>query len=245
MPLLRVTSSSVWQSRPQQVPSDTSLSQARSFRTGTSHTLADCTRQRAQPRPSPFLGGRKSVPSTARANTTASIGVSGYPRSASCLRRRAIALSHSRRLYAPAGAAPITVSRWSKICPIDRPPKPPRPPRPWTAAPPAAPALSRARAHRPNAAVTRPWALASHEPAGRWPGLVDPSMIAQTTAGPQALPPGGPGCILVDFSNLKPTETVPVTKGHWHTLQAHLTHTPGWRPRGDHDVPANVQRSPI
>jgi len=47
--------------------------------------------------------------------------VTGYRRSAYCPRRRVVALSHSRTLCAPAGIAPITVSRWSKICPIERP----------------------------------------------------------------------------------------------------------------------------
>ena len=56
-----------------------------------------------------------------RHDVGASVGEAGYPRSANCPRRRAIALSHSRRLCAPASAAPITVSRWSKIGPIDRP----------------------------------------------------------------------------------------------------------------------------
>ena len=67
--------------------------------------LADCARQPAQP-PSPFLDGRKSVPSTARANMCASIGVTGYRGTANCPRRRAIALPNSRRLCAPASSAP-------------------------------------------------------------------------------------------------------------------------------------------
>ena len=56
--------------------------------------------------PPPFPDGPKSVPSTARANMCASIGVTGYPRSANCPRRRAVALPHSRRLCASACAAP-------------------------------------------------------------------------------------------------------------------------------------------
>ena len=83
-------------------------------------TLADCAREPAQP-PSPYLDGRKSATSTARANMCASIGVTGYRSSATCPHRRAIALPLSRRLCARAGTAPITVSRWSKICPIVRP----------------------------------------------------------------------------------------------------------------------------
>ena len=57
-------------------------------------------------RPPPLLDARKSVPSTARADMCASIGVTGDPRSANCPRRRAIALPHSRRLYAAAGSRP-------------------------------------------------------------------------------------------------------------------------------------------
>ena len=89
---------------------------------------ANCLRRRAialphSPRlcatagtaPSPFLDGRKSVPSYSRINLCASVGVTGSSRSATCPRRHAIALPHSRRLCAPAGAAPITGSRWSKI----------------------------------------------------------------------------------------------------------------------------------
>jgi hypothetical protein len=56
--------------------------------------------------PSPFLDGPKSVPSTARVKICASVGVAGYRRSANRPRRRAVALPHSRRLCAAAGAAP-------------------------------------------------------------------------------------------------------------------------------------------
>jgi hypothetical protein len=45
--------------------------------------------------PSPFLNGPKSVPSSARINVCASVGVAGYRRSAKCPRRRAIALSRT------------------------------------------------------------------------------------------------------------------------------------------------------
>jgi hypothetical protein len=56
--------------------------------------------------PSPFLDGPKSVAPTTCANLRASIGVTGYPRSANCPRRRAIALPYSRRLRATAGTVP-------------------------------------------------------------------------------------------------------------------------------------------
>ena len=41
-------------------------------------------------------------------NMDASIGVTGYPRSANCPRRRAIALPHSRQLCEPAGTVPCS-----------------------------------------------------------------------------------------------------------------------------------------
>jgi hypothetical protein len=56
--------------------------------------------------PSPFLDGPKSAPPPARVHLCASIGVTGYPRSAECPRRRAVALPHSRRLRATAGTVP-------------------------------------------------------------------------------------------------------------------------------------------
>jgi hypothetical protein len=56
--------------------------------------------------PSPFLDGPKSVAPTTCANLRASIGVTGYPRSANCPRHRAIALPHSRRRRATAGSVP-------------------------------------------------------------------------------------------------------------------------------------------
>jgi hypothetical protein len=75
--------------------------------------------------PPPLLDARNSVPSTARANMCASIGVTGDPRAANCPRRRAIALPHSRRLLTPtvrgSRLTPAAASRCSKICPIDRP----------------------------------------------------------------------------------------------------------------------------
>ena len=43
---------------------------------------------------------------TCLATMCASIGVTGYPRSASCPRRRAVALPHSRRRRAAAGSVP-------------------------------------------------------------------------------------------------------------------------------------------
>jgi hypothetical protein len=56
----------------------------------------------------PLLDARKSVPSTARANMCASIRVTGDPKVGKlhCLRRRAIALPHSRRLCAAAASLP-------------------------------------------------------------------------------------------------------------------------------------------
>ena len=56
--------------------------------------------------PSPFLDGPKSVAPTTCANLRASIGVTGYPRSANCPRRRAITPSQSRRPCATAGTVP-------------------------------------------------------------------------------------------------------------------------------------------
>ena len=69
---------------------------------------------------SALLDSRKSVPSTARANMRASLGMTGYQRSkqpASSL-HRSPTLSQTVRGH---GHSPVTVSRQSKICPIDRP----------------------------------------------------------------------------------------------------------------------------
>jgi hypothetical protein len=71
--------------------------------------------------PPPLLDGRKSVPSTAHANMCASIFVTGYPRSGKLpapSRHRSPALSQSVR---GSRLTPAAASRWSKICPIDRP----------------------------------------------------------------------------------------------------------------------------
>jgi hypothetical protein len=71
-------------------------------------TLADCAtaRPRARSRRR-FSVVEKSAAPTTRAHMCASIGVTGYPRSASCLRRRTIAPRHSRRLCAAAGTLPL------------------------------------------------------------------------------------------------------------------------------------------
>ena len=68
-------------------------------------TLADCAPQPAHSRRRFSVVERSAAP-TARANMCATIGVTGYPRYASCLRGRAIAPRHSRRLCAAAGSLP-------------------------------------------------------------------------------------------------------------------------------------------
>jgi hypothetical protein len=71
--------------------------------------------------PPPLLDARKSVPSTARANMCASIGVTGYPRSgklpAPLCHRSPTPIQAVRGGRLTLAAA----SRCSKICPIDRP----------------------------------------------------------------------------------------------------------------------------
>jgi hypothetical protein len=104
---------------PKSVPSSARINVCASVGVAGYRRSANCSRRRAIPlshsrrlcapagaAPSPFLDGPKSVPSSARINVCASVGVAGYRRSAKCPRRRAIALPHSRRLSAPAGAAP-------------------------------------------------------------------------------------------------------------------------------------------
>jgi hypothetical protein len=104
---------------PKSVPSSARINVCASVGVAGYRRSANCSRRRAIPlshsrrlcapagaAPSPFLDGPKSVPSSARINVCASVGVAGYRRSAKCPRRRAIALPHSRRLSAPADAAP-------------------------------------------------------------------------------------------------------------------------------------------
>jgi len=71
-----------------------------------SPTLSQTVRVSLRSPASPFLDGRKSVPSYSHVHLCASVGVTGYPRSANCPRRRAVALPHSRQLCAPAGTVP-------------------------------------------------------------------------------------------------------------------------------------------
>ena len=83
-------------------------------------TLADCARQPAQP-PPPFLDGRKSAASTARANMCAKRRYDWIPKVGKLpapSRHRSPTLSQTVRA---SRYSPITVSRWLKSCPIDRP----------------------------------------------------------------------------------------------------------------------------
>jgi hypothetical protein len=85
-------------------------------------TLADCARQPAQP-PSPFLDGRKSAASTARANMCAKRRYDWIPKVGKLpapSRHRSPTLSQTVRA---SRHSPITVSPRPKSCPIDRPRK--------------------------------------------------------------------------------------------------------------------------
>jgi hypothetical protein len=83
--------------------------------------LSQAVRASERSPPSPFLDGRKSVPSTARANKCASIGVTRIPKVGKLpapSRHRPPILSQTAR---DSRHSPTAVSRWSKICPAARP----------------------------------------------------------------------------------------------------------------------------